>query len=36
MKHLEVIDLVGKAGNDPDIVEGKLVIRPNKKKRINK
>ena len=32
MKHLEVIDLVGKAGNDPDIVDGKLVIRPNKKK----
>ena len=32
MKHLEVIDLVGKAGNDPDIVEGKLLIRPNKKK----
>lgn len=33
MKHLEVIDLMEKAGNDPDIVEGKLVIRrPNKKK----
>ena len=32
MKHLEVIDLMGKAGNDPDIVEGKLVIRSIKKK----
>lgn len=28
MKHLEVLDLMGQAGNIPDIVEGKLLIRP--------
>lgn len=28
MKHIEVLDLMGKAGNIPEIVEGKLLIRP--------
>ena len=36
MKHIEILDLMGKAGNDPDIVDGKILIRPsavsNKKK----
>ena len=27
MKHIEILDLMGKAGNNPDIVEGKLLIR---------
>lgn len=34
LKHLEVLDLVRKAGNDPNIVEGKIMVRSayNKKK----
>ena len=28
MKHIEILDLMAKAGNDPNIVEGKLLIRP--------
>lgn len=27
MKHIEILDLMGKSGNNPDIVEGKLLIR---------
>ena len=33
MKHLEVLDLMSKAGNNPDIVEGKLLIRQSNKKK---
>lgn len=33
MKHLEVLDLMNKVGNDPDIVEGKLVTKFVKKKK---
>lgn len=28
MKHIEILDLMAKAGNDPNIVEGTLLIRP--------
>lgn len=33
MKHIEILDLMGKAGNDPDIVEGKLLIRQSNGKK---
>ena len=33
MKHIEILDLMGKAGNNPDIVEGKLLIRQSNSKK---
>lgn len=33
MKHIEILDLMSKAGNNPDIVEGKLLIRQTNSKK---
>ena len=33
MKHIEILDLMGQAGNNPEIVQGKLFIRHQQKKK---